>query len=586
MDSTLPWKSHSSFLRYYMKPYWKSLLAASISSICLGFLSTMIVSLVGPSIQILNETNLQLQIKVIDLLGPKIGFYVSKFTHQESFSVETLLQWLPIFLFATASLKAFFYITQSYIWERTGELISKDLRDDTFREYVNQNLSSKKTEAGRRYEANLSSTLTTDVKMIKEYLVHFYGGFPREVLQMLFLTLMLFALSPKLLLMFSIFTLPIAYVIKRLGKKLKKRAKQALDNYSILTEWLQQRLLGCETIKQYKMELHEVEEFEKLTENVFKRFLKAAQIKARTSPILEMISIFALTGVLIIALAAIERHEISGSVAISFFTSLALLAQSGNLVGRYMNSNREGAAAVDRVCSLGSYLKSNPKFPFKHKKIFHSSDDTTIHCRHISHFYPKTNKPALKDFSFKFCKQKIYCISGRSGSGKSTLFSILLDLIEPSEGEVLISSEHKSTIGYMPQNNLLLSSTLAKNIAYPETTYDEDKIWQALKKVDLDQFFHEKQLGIHESIETTGTGLSGGQIQRILLSRIFYHDYKIILVDECTSALDPEIEAVIFEGLKNLKKEGRTIIMIAHRTSAMNIADEILLLNDGILVSS
>ena len=585
-------QSPSSLLRRYMKPYLGSILIASACSVLLGLLSSFLVSLLGPSLQVLMPSHQASDLSFTKLLGKNIGNLITFTTGKDSINAADLIAYLPAMLVGVAGLKTIASICQGFLWERTGELISKDMRHDTMEAYLNLSSASRKGPEGQKIEADLSSCITTDIKLIREYFVHFYGGFPRESLQLLFLTGVLLALSPRLFALFFLFVLPVVAIVNRLGKKLRKRASKALSDYSQLTEWLQQRLLGIETIKHYQTEAIEINKLKQLTTRLYQRFVKAARIKSRTSPSIEMVGVGALVLVLFFALHEINQGTLSGSIAISFFASLALIAQSGAMLGRYFNSNREGSAAVKRLLEMQSFLLANQTTK-NHLEAFHKNAEKTsfrLICEHLYMQYPKTTKPALDDFSYAFERGKIYCITGPSGAGKSTLFQIILRLVKPVKGRISFPNLEEASlphgIGYMPQDMLLMSGSLAENICYPEAEGDIGRMLNALEKVGLRTFVEGLPEGLHTRVGgKEGLGLSGGQVQRVMLSRLFYHHFPLILFDEGTSALDPEVEQVIYKGLQILKQSGSTVIMIAHRRSAIEIADVVLALENGKLVS-
>lgn len=526
------------------------------------------------------------------LLGDNIGHLLASISGKESINSIELISYLPILLILVAGLKTIASVYQSYLWERTGELISKDMRRDTMEAYLGINPAIRRDELGQKVEADLSSSITTDIKLIREYFVHFYGGFPRESLQLIFLTGVLLALSPRLFALFFLFVLPVVGIVNRMGKKLRKRASKALSDYSLLTEWLQQRLLGIETIKHYQTEEIEINKLRHLTTRLYERFVKAARIKSRTSPSIEMVGIGALVLVLYFALDAINLGTLSGSIAISFFASLALVAQSGAMLGRYFNSNREGAAAIKRLLEMQSFLAEHqtPDTMKAFQSNYEEESKFRLVCEQLSMQYPNAHKPALSEFSYQFEKGQIYCIVGPSGAGKSTLFQIILKLLNPDKGRLIFPHDNTADIpiqiGYMPQDLMLMSGTLAENITYPDATGDSRSILSALEQVGIRQFVEDLPEGINTRVGKEGLGLSGGQVQRVILSRLFYHHYSLILFDEGTSALDPEVEQVVYKGLEKLKGLGSTVIMIAHRLSATKIADAVLTLKNGKLVSA
>ena len=579
----------SSFLRRYCLNWWPGILAAWICALILGLISSVIASLTGPAMQVLLDSGSgNTMFGVNSLLGDALGHICFVLSGRDSLSRNELLTVLPLGLAGLSSLKALFYTTQGFLWERAGELISKDIRNDLMKGYLHLSPTARKSPEGKKTEADFSSNLTTDIRMTREYFVHFYGGLPRELFQMMMMAAVLMALSMKLFLLFFLCVLPLVAIVGRLGRKLRKRAGKALSDYSTLTEWLQQRLLGLETIKHYRTESVEISRMQSLTTSLNEKFLKAARVKARTSPTVEMVAISAVAGVLIVAFLDIKAGELTGAVAVSFFSTLALLSQSASMVGRYFNSNREGSAATGRLLDLRNFLSKHQKDTLGGDAIetleSTSDDDVVVECRQLSVTYPGQTKAALKGFTRTFKKSTIYCLAGPSGAGKSTLFQALLNLVPVSEGQMIFHRDtEKEVTGYMPQQTLLMSGSIAENIAYPDESWDDGKVIKSLRQTGLYQDVMKLPDAIRHNPLKDGSGLSGGQIQRVLLSRLFYHQFRLILFDEGTSALDPETEQLVFGILTELKNLGACIIMIAHRPSAMSFADEMIYLKKGMI---
>lgn len=566
-----------------MKPYWKSIFLASVCSIFLGLLASILASLIGPCLQLMMPAKQKSIYSFTELLGSNLGFYTAKLTGLQTISHVDIITLLPVFLLSVAFLKLVFSISQYFLWEHLGELISKDLRQDLVQHYLLSSPMIRKQEKNEFFEASLSPCISVDIKMMREYLVHFYGGLPREALQILFLATVLITLSLKMFCIFFLCLIPAIYFSRKLGKKLRSRAGKALENYSSLTEWLQQRLLGIETIKHYRTESLEIEGMQNLSQELFSKFFRTAKVKARTSPIMEMIAISGVIGVLFIALQDIHEQTLTGSVAISFFASLVMLAQSSSMLAKYFNSNREGSAAIDRIYRLNNFLIRNQA---EKRKFSPSLEHTnTLECKNISVTYADAKQVALQNFSYEFKTKRIYCLMGPSGAGKSTLFRTILGLIKPCSGSLAFSKNlSPQQIGYMPQDIVLMSGSIAEIISYPHTSWNEKDIWDALKKVDLHAFVNTLENQIDTKIGRGGSSLSGGQSQRLLLARLYFHKFRLILFDEGTSALDPEVEQCIYDGLLFLKNSEACIIMIAHRPSALQIADELIHLKDGILL--
>jgi ABC-type multidrug transport system fused ATPase/permease subunit len=555
--------------------------------------SAAVGALLGPAVQIISAPRSQL-LEFTELFGRVQGQWVASAVGKGSIDAGTLFTWVPALLLAAGAARALLAAGLWFFWERTAELAAVAVRNDLATAYAGLDPAARRENDARDAEAQLSSGITTDVKLMREYIVHFYGGLPRDVAQVVLTGTSLAMLSPKLTLIFLAGIAPVVAVFNRIGRKLRRRAAAALADYSQLTEWLQQRLLGVETIKHYRTEDIEVAKMTELTGLLYERFLKAARVKARTAPMTQALATVSLAVVLVIALRDISTGAASGSVLMSFFATLALLTQPAGQLGRYLNSNREGAAAVDRlrvhlgffgsrqrpvVAAAGGVRPVAPGAPAR------------IICAGLTARYPGATEPALGGFSYTFAGGRIYCLAGPSGAGKSTLFNLLLGLIRPSAGGISLEASaaipgDAAPICYMPQKVLLLPDTLAANVAYPDAIYDASRVAEALDRVGLGDLVKGLPGGVAARVGDGGIGVSGGQAQRVMLARLWYHQRPFVLVDEGTSALDPEVERTVYALLSELSRRGAVVVTIAHRRAAAIAADVLLLLDRGRLAAA
>lgn len=556
-------------------------------ALLLALVAAIVTTLIGPAMQVLTASADQ-PITYLSLLGPRIAPWIEALTHTEGTTAGEMLQVLPLLLLSLAAVRAILTLFQWYLWEKAGEVISLHIRNDLTEAYLRLDPNVRRTDKARSLEGALSSSITTDVKLLREYVTHFYGGLPRELLQVIFLSGTLILLSPKLTFIFLLGVAPVGFVIARIGRKLRKRASKALSDYSDLSEWLQQRLLGIETIKHFGTEHLEETRMRTLTESLLQRFMGAARVKARTSPIIEAMAVVAMTVVLIIAMRDVTSGQASGAVQMSFFSTLALLSQAAGKLGRYVNSNREGAAATERILRQFSNLSLTAVPSIVQKPHHDPGRPHQIICQDVTAQYAGSQSPSLHNFSFTFEGGKIYCLAGPSGAGKSTVLNTLLGLLAPTRGSVTYAvhtpwTQDLPAVGYMPQKVLLLPDSLAANVTYPEATGDSARINAALARVGLADLVASWPAGLETVIGEGGAGLSGGQAQRVLLARIAYHQAPFILVDEGTSALDPETERRIQTLLRDFAAQGHVVITIAHRESVVEGADVVLRLELGAL---
>jgi subfamily B ATP-binding cassette protein MsbA len=588
------YEPEQGLLRGHLRPYIGEVIIATLLNFALAGVTAVVGTLVGPGFKLLSAADLSESYKITDLFGSSIGSALATYLGDYEISAQNLLDQLPIALLVLAGIKTSLLLVQWFISERTGEKISRDIRRRLMGAFLKVDPKSLYEAAGENAAMELSTTITTDSKMLKDYFSRVYGGMPRELLQTFFTCVTLILLSKSLFFIFVLGVLPAVFLMSRLGKKIRSRANRALNDYSLLTEWLQQRLLGIETIKHYGTERFEEKNLTVLINNLFYRFVKAARSKALTSPLLEAVAVFSIAIVIYISFDLIRTGSLTGPVVLSFLSSLALMNQSAAQFGKYYSSMKEAGAAVGRIQSVFDFCSTHQREVVKIPVAFQDSVSyPSLTASQVTVRYGGQTIDALSDFSFTFSSPTIYCICGHSGAGKSTFANAVLGLRSPDRGRLQLVVPKADSRGsdtnpvcYMPQDVLLLPGTILNNVGYPELSPNETQAWRALESVQMAEVVRALPRGIHTNLTEAGLNLSGGQNQRILLARLWYRKYGMILIDEGTSALDAELEAVIFAKLRRLSAEGTLVIMIAHRLTALQFSDELVLFNAGQLVAS
>ncbi|HZR26804.1 MAG TPA: ABC transporter ATP-binding protein [Vicinamibacterales bacterium] len=200
--------------------------------------------------------------------------------------------------------------------------------------------------------------------------------------------------------------------------------------------------------------------------------------------------------------------------------------------------------------------------------------------------------PVLKHISFRAPAGTTTALVGSSGSGKSTLISLVMTFNRPKEGRVLVDGkdltqvklrDYRSHLGVVLQDNFLFDGTIAENIAYAKPHADRAEIKAVSQIAHCDEFIESFEQGYDTIVGERGVRLSGGQRQRVSIARAILADPRILILDEATSSLDSESEAMIQDGLRSLR-HGRTTFVIAHRLSTIQSADQILVLEQGEIV--
>ena len=199
-------------------------------------------------------------------------------------------------------------------------------------------------------------------------------------------------------------------------------------------------------------------------------------------------------------------------------------------------------------------------------------------------------KTVLSEFNLKVRPGETIALVGESGAGKTTLLNMAIGFLNPDAGEVLLDGRnmkelnlriYRKFLAVVPQNTILFSGTIRDNISYGLSNVSEEKLWDAIRAANLEEFINSLPQGLETKIGEHGGKLSGGQRQRLAIARAFIRDPKVIVLDEATSALDSVSEREIQNALENLM-QGRTTFVVAHRLSTIRNADKIAVVGDGI----
>ena len=262
-------------------------------------------------------------------------------------------------------------------------------------------------------------------------------------------------------------------------------------------------------------------------------------------------------------------------------------------ISGYLSGIMYGKASVECVYEMTKRLEEKTETV---EKIETTMDDFpsegVLQVRDVSFQYPDTKETVLEHISCDIKQNSSVALIGPSGGGKTTLANLILGLIEPQSGRIefgghCINENMRAwheRVGFIPQAIFLLDNTIRRNIAFGLTDdeSEDEKIWKALEKAQLDQFVRDLPEGLNTMVGEQGVKLSGGQRQRIGIARALYTDPQLLILDEATSALDGETEAAVMAALENL--HGKiTMLIIAHRLTTIRKCDRVYRIENKVL---
>ncbi|MBP1653555.1 MAG: ABC-type multidrug transport system component [Bacteroidetes bacterium] len=382
----------------------------------------------------------------------------------------------------------------------------------------------------------------------------------------------------------------VSFAVYRLGKLVHKKFEERQEKYSELTTRAQENLSGIRVVRAYVREAFEILRFRTLSREYMEKNLVLARVQSIMWPLM-----FMLVGVsLVITLYAGGLKVIDGRLTIgtltAFFGYLVMLIWPMIAFGWVINLLQQGSASMGRLAKILDTVPEIADGPGTDAGI--TSLRGEIEFRDVTFTHRGANRPTLSGVTLRVPAGTSLAIVGYTGSGKSTLVNLIPRLYDVTSGSVLIDGRDVRTIplavlrrsiGCVPQETFLFSQTLAQNIAYGTDGAAYEEMLDSARVSRIARDVEEFPSGYETMLGERGITLSGGQKQRTSLARALMRRPSILILDDALSAVDTVTEEEILSGLRSVMKE-RTSILISHRISTVQAADQIVVLHEGSIV--
>ena len=409
----------------------------------------------------------------------------------------------------------------------------------------------------------------------------------KELLTVLILTGRMFQVD-YILALVSLILLPlIIRVVRKYTKKIRKYGRERQDTTGKVTAFTQETLSGIFVIKAFNNTDFVIDKYKDLTKEEFEQAYKTTKIKAKVSPINEVITTFmVLLVVLYGGYQILVTKKITSGDLISFVTALGLMHQPLKRLISKNNDLQDSLPSADRVVEIFDEKIETDVFG---EAVKFDEKIQNIKFENVNYKYDDSNEYVLKNINLDVKAGEIVAFVGKSGSGKTTLVNLLARFFNTDEGSVTVNGVnvkniplkiYRNKFAIVPQETFLFGGTIKENISFGKEVTDEEII-TAAKMANAYNFIQEDLPNKFETeVGERGALLSGGQKQRIAIARALIKNPEIMILDEATSALDSESEKLVQEALDSLM-EGRTTFVIAHRLSTIVRADKIVVMENG-----
>jgi subfamily B ATP-binding cassette protein MsbA len=487
-------------------------------------------------------------------------------------------------MIATYFLRALLTYSRDYVGQYVGGRALVTLRLQLFERL--QHLSLSFYESQR--VGDLMSRLTTDVALIQQLITADMTNYLTAPVVVLGGIAVMFWINWKLTLLVVVFAPLTGYIVSRTGRRIRRLTRGQQERIADLNARLHERLASIRIIQSFARESYEIDEFRKVNESTFDALMRVARVGTLAPQAIQFLSTTAFVLVAVYAGVLIIKGQLSLAALAGYF---ALTQRVGVYFVKFGSLHLRVQQSLGALGRVSEVLAREPDIQEKPDAKPLPPVGGRIALRNVSFRYPE-GEDVLKGVDLDIEPGEVVALVGPSGAGKTSLANLIMRFYDPAEGTVEIDGADvreftlhslRSQIGLVPQETVLFGGTIKDNILYGRIGATEEEVIAAAEAANAHPFIAALPNGYDTEVGERGVKLSGGQRQRIAIARGLLKDPSILILDEATSSLDAESEALVQEALERLMK-GRTTLVIAHRLSTIRSADRILVLADGEIV--
>lgn len=570
-------------LHHYLPEY----IIYTILGVIFGLINfTMLI----PILNILFEITKTQTVTQVPEFSFSIYYFIDLFNYYFTNIVATrgkmyALAFVCVIIFMAALLANLFRFLAIKVLIRLRLNMMERIRNQLYTKLTHQSLDYY----NNRRKGDILSTVTNEVQEIENSLVNALQAWVKEPFIIVAYFVALFIISPTLTL-FTIVFLPVSgLLIASITNKLRKYGHFNLTLLGRILSHTEETISGIRVIQSFAAEKYSTDRFKKINKEFSRSSKKMFSRRELTMPLSEVLGIMVVVIIIMYGgyLLLNNKSTLTGSSFITYLALYSQIIQPLKNISQASGNVQRGIAAGEKIFAL---LDEPIKVDQNNNGIEKKSFEKSIELKNVSFRY--TTNDVLSNINLTITKGKSIALVGESGSGKSTLADLILRFYDPTEGEILIDGINvkdikltnlRGLISFVSQEAVLFNDTVFNNIAFGEENASLEEVKKAALIANADSFIQETDEGYNSSVGDRGMKLSGGQRQRLTIARAIFKDAPILILDEATSALDTESERLVQDAIDKMMHT-RTSIIIAHRLSTIKHADEIIVLQKGLIV--
>lgn len=571
-------KSLSYLNKYFYKYRWRLLL---------GFIFLVITNLFGVQMPI--------------VFGEAADGFKDSLSNEKTFDAvfSSALMFAGLYLLISVC-KGLFLFAQRQTIIVASRLIEFDLKNEVYEKYQQLDYTFYKSQS----TGDLMNRISEDVSQVRQYLgpgimytINLVVLFPLIIYQML-------AISPKLTI-YALAPLPVmAVMIYFVSSRMNALSKSVQKEQSHLSTIGQETFAGIRVIKAYIQERQTSERFNKSAEAYRRKNMRLVLVNALFMPTISLlIGISTLLSIYVGGLLLYENTDSMGKIIdqmgvtpgdiLKVILFVNMLTWPFASVGWVTSIIQRASASQQRINEFLMITSS-----IKNPTDAENAPLESLRFEQVSFHYPNSDTEVLKDISLTIERGETIGIIGRTGSGKTTLAHLLLRQLDPTSGRITLNGkdlrsinleQYRKESGVVPQDVFLFSDSIENNIAFGSNSeiYTHERIEKAAKDAHVLHNILSFENGFQTLLGERGVNLSGGQKQRVSIARALVREPKLLILDDCLSAVDTETEEIILRNLQALTSaSGTTTVIVSHRISSLRNASKIIVIDHGRIVQS
>lgn len=492
---------------------------------------------------------------------------------------------MSIAVFACFLIRGVATYVYTILMNKVGQDIVADMQFDLFSRFLGLDL----VFFHQNPSAELTSRIVNDVNIVRNAVTSTCIGFGLNFITLIMLVGLMFYQDWKLAII-AFVAMPVAAIfVILIGKRLRKLSGNIQEQIASLSHVFNQVFQGIRQVKAYNREDFERGRTKDQIQTLKKQIIKSVKLSTLSTPFNEGLIGLAVMGLIMYGGHQVAKGEMTAGELMSFIAAFALAYEPMKKLAKLNNVLQMGLGAAERVFDM---MDRQAAIESKEDAKQLDTKKAKITFKDVSFSYGIDEGYALNGVSFEAKPGKVTALVGPSGSGKTTALNLVPRFYDVTGGEIFIEKINlqdmnikslRDHIALVSQEVTIFDDTVRANIAYGLEGASDEQIYEAARAAAAEEFILDMPEAYDTNLGESGVKLSGGQRQRISIARAILKDAPILLLDEATSALDTESEKLIQQSLKELQK-GRTVLVIAHRLSTVQDADQIIVMDQGQII--